>query len=283
MSKLLSPFLAALVLISSTGSLAIASGEANLGGPGAPSPVYVDSTEILYAESFPVQVFLLVQGSLPTPCHEPVWEVEDMGSTIDVHLWSLADPDQLCVQVLEPFEISIPLGAYTAGDVPVSLNGEAVGSIQIGEPQPLVGGGEITGAGWSFGMCGGYCVADLVINGDRVVLTGNGNLSNEPLYEHSGTLTPLGLEQLREAERDLAGVPLERTYGCPDCADGGAAYLALSSPKTDSRHDMEFGNPPAELANAYGLVMSLIGALESCTSSALVAVDEACVPPSSSS
>lgn len=94
-------------------------------------PVYVDSTDILLMESFPVQVALRVTGSLPTPCHQPVWEVHDDGATIAVTLASVADPGEVCIQVLEPFELSIPLGAFESGARAVTLNGEPVGEFEI--------------------------------------------------------------------------------------------------------------------------------------------------------
>jgi hypothetical protein len=94
-------------------------------------PVFVDWTDIILMESFPVQVALRVGGSLPTPCHRPVWEVNDDGSTIAVRLASVSDPAEICVQVLEPFEISIPLGSFESGSRTVTLNGDPVGDFDI--------------------------------------------------------------------------------------------------------------------------------------------------------
>ena len=99
--------------------------------PADASPVFVDSTDILLLESFPVQVVMRVTGNLPTPCHELVWEVEDDGSAISVTLASVTDPDMSCIQVLEPFEISIPLGSFESGAREVLLNGEHVGDFSI--------------------------------------------------------------------------------------------------------------------------------------------------------
>lgn len=100
---------------------------------GVRGPVYVDSTELLLAESFPVQARLQVTGTLPTPCHGLKWEVQgpDSNGRIDVALYSLADPALACIQVLEPFETSIPLGTLDSGNYAVYLNGELVGDVQI--------------------------------------------------------------------------------------------------------------------------------------------------------
>jgi len=99
--------------------------------PDDAGPVFVETTDILMMESLPVQVALRVTGNLPTPCHRPVWEVEDDGTTIAVTLASVSDPDVLCAQVLEPFELSIPLGDFEAGSRVVTLNGEEIGDFSI--------------------------------------------------------------------------------------------------------------------------------------------------------
>lgn len=99
--------------------------------PDDAGPVFVDSTDIILMESFPVQVALRVTGNLPTPCHELAYEVEDDGTTIAARLASVADPDAVCAQVLEPFEFSIPLGSFESGTRAVTLNGQPAGDFEI--------------------------------------------------------------------------------------------------------------------------------------------------------
>jgi hypothetical protein len=100
---------------------------------GERGPAYVETSELLLLESSPVQAQLKVTGALPTPCHALKWEVHgpDPEGRIDVVLYSVADPDLACIQVLEPFEASIPLGAFESGRFPVSLNGEPTGTIDL--------------------------------------------------------------------------------------------------------------------------------------------------------
>ncbi|MEX0698433.1 MAG: hypothetical protein WD354_01750, partial [Acidimicrobiia bacterium] len=90
-----------------------------------------ETTDILLMESFPVQVALRVTGNLPTPCHQPVWETDDDGTTIAVTLASTSEPDALCAQVLEPFEMSISLGEFESGSRVVTLNGDEIGDFDI--------------------------------------------------------------------------------------------------------------------------------------------------------
>lgn len=99
--------------------------------PADASPFFVESTDILLLESFPVQVVLRVNGNLPTPCHQAVWDVEDDGEAIHVTVATVAADEQICAQVLVPTELSIPLGTFESGARTVTLNGEEVGDFQI--------------------------------------------------------------------------------------------------------------------------------------------------------
>jgi hypothetical protein len=91
--------------------------------------VSISSQELLIMESYPLQVALLIKGTLPTPCHKLRVEVSepDIQNIIAVEAYSLVDPNQNCIQVLEPFDENIPLGSYPDGSYTVTLNGEEVG------------------------------------------------------------------------------------------------------------------------------------------------------------
>jgi hypothetical protein len=91
--------------------------------------VTISSQELLVMESYPLQVALLIKGTLPTPCHQlrvDVSEPDDQ-NRIMVEAYSLVDPAQICAQVLQSFEENIPLGSYPDGTYTVLLNGEKVG------------------------------------------------------------------------------------------------------------------------------------------------------------
>lgn len=95
--------------------------------------VFVDESSVVLMESYPVQAALLVSGSLPTPCHELRATVSepDEENKIYVELFSITDPNMACIQMLEQFSTSIPLGSYTSGSYTVYLNGEEVGEINL--------------------------------------------------------------------------------------------------------------------------------------------------------
>jgi hypothetical protein len=93
--------------------------------------VYIDSTDILTLESFPLQFQLNVKGSLPTPCHQlrAVVDKPDAQKQIRVLIFSLVDPNTVCTQVLEPFEANIPLGSFASGTYTIFVNDEKIGEI----------------------------------------------------------------------------------------------------------------------------------------------------------
>lgn len=90
--------------------------------------VFIDSSELLIMESFPIQVSLGIEGTIPTPCHGLGWVDVDDGTTITVTVFSIEPgPAVSCIAVEEPFALSIPLGSFAEEDRSVILNGEVVG------------------------------------------------------------------------------------------------------------------------------------------------------------
>jgi hypothetical protein len=91
-------------------------------------PIFIDEVELRIKESFPVQVELVLRGSLPTPCATLAWASEpaDEQGRILVTAYSLQDPAVECIQVLEPLDAVIPIGSYSEGSYTIWLNGEQV-------------------------------------------------------------------------------------------------------------------------------------------------------------
>ncbi len=85
----------------------------------------VEEIDILIAESFPVQVFVVARGYLPDPCTE-ICEVstEREGNAFLVAIKTYRAPGA-CIQVIQPFEETISLDVYglSAGTYTVDVNG----------------------------------------------------------------------------------------------------------------------------------------------------------------
>lgn len=94
--------------------------------------VFLDKIEIVALESDIPRFVLRISGALPTPCHNIrviVSEADD-NNNIQVEVYSLSDPNEICIQVLEPFEIIVPLGVYTSGEYQVVVNEKGIGEIK---------------------------------------------------------------------------------------------------------------------------------------------------------
>jgi hypothetical protein len=91
--------------------------------------VFLNESSLLIRESFPPQISLSLSGDLPTPCHELRVHVQepDPDNKINVEVYSVVDPDRVCIQVLEPFQANIDLGIFPSGHYAVWANGEMVG------------------------------------------------------------------------------------------------------------------------------------------------------------
>jgi len=90
---------------------------------------FLDSTDILTMESYPLQFAVLLKGNLPTPCNElrVVYNPPDAENKIQLEVYSVADPNAVCTQMLQPFEQSVALGSFPAGHYTIWVNGKQVG------------------------------------------------------------------------------------------------------------------------------------------------------------
>ena len=91
--------------------------------------VFIDRSELLIMESYPIQVALILKGSLPTSCNQlrVIAKPQNEQNRIQVDIYSVIDPAKVCVQVLEPFEVNVGLGSFPTGHYSVWVNEEMVG------------------------------------------------------------------------------------------------------------------------------------------------------------
>ncbi|MEO1230311.1 MAG: Kazal-type serine protease inhibitor family protein [Myxococcota bacterium] len=145
----------------------------------------------------------------------------------------------------------------------------------------------VMGAGWSWGFCAGTCAFELALlptdaasplECDGLALTIRGTQPSDPRTEHRGTLTAAGHLVVRQLADALVGVSLQTVYGCPDCADGGSAWIELVRGGVRSRHTYGYGVIPPELEVADRIIHDLIGGLRSCTRNLYVEPSSSCQP-----
>jgi hypothetical protein len=93
--------------------------------------VYINTASLMIRESYPPQISLSIKGDLPTPCNKLRVKIDapDQENKIMVDVFSLIDPDKVCIQVLEPFEEYIDLGTFSTGHYSVWVNGKIAGEL----------------------------------------------------------------------------------------------------------------------------------------------------------
>lgn len=89
-------------------------------------PAFVEGHDLLILESYPLQFMLTLRGNLPTPCNQirVMVAAPDANNVITVDVYSLSDPNLLCAEVIQPFEVNLPLGSFAAGHYRLMINGE---------------------------------------------------------------------------------------------------------------------------------------------------------------
>ncbi|WP_343603975.1 hypothetical protein [Fluviicola sp.] len=102
--------------------------------------------------------------------------------------------------------------------------------------------------GTSFGHCRGYCIRELVLrNGDAVFAKTSRDEAQFPTEKKNIAFSKTEWEKLvREVNIDEF-FKLNETYGCPDCADGGAEFIEISTSKGTKRVTIEYRADQPEL------------------------------------
>lgn len=96
-------------------------------------PAFVDHSELVSLSDSPYRLALHITGSLPTPCHQLRVKVDqpDRDRQVAVSVYTVVNPDMVCTQVIKPFEISVPVPAYPAGNYQAVVNGQKVGDFTM--------------------------------------------------------------------------------------------------------------------------------------------------------
>lgn len=162
-----------------------------------------------------------------------------------------------------------------AKDAPAPNDAGAASDVAV-----AVVAGPLVEAGWSFGECMGQCKGVVAFKGASLLLTVS-NADGSVDHQAKGVLTTGAAADMETLENALIGQSLQTTYGCPDCADGGASWLTFSNGGSSDKHLYEFGKPPAALQAMDKLVTSAIAALKACKGDDIVVIQGVCpiTPP----
>jgi hypothetical protein len=132
------------------------------------------------------------------------------------------------------------------------------------------------GGGRSFGECAGDCTFTLnliapVPAGGGSCLRSRGELhvqstDGKPERVASFDLTDMAWQEVMLLSRAIEGVPLEPVTGCPDCADGGRAWIVRRNGQSTSGQDVayEYQRAPLVLRAVDRFVQTLIDQANVC-------------------
>lgn len=135
--------------------------------------------------------------------------------------------------------------------------------------------GNLVEAGWSFGECMKGCNGNMKLQGASLELTIT-DIDGTVSHMAKGILTTGAAAELENLLNPLVGKSLPLVSGCPDCADGGAAYVVFSDGKATSKHTYEYGKPPAALAGLDKMMAAAMAGLKSCKGDETVVILGAC-------
>lgn len=91
---------------------------------------FAESVDLISDGNDPVQIMLHISGYLPTPCHELRVYVPppDDENNIIVEMYSVAEPEVICAQVLRAFDVTIEMGNYPRGGYLIWVNDDPIGN-----------------------------------------------------------------------------------------------------------------------------------------------------------
>ncbi len=98
-----------------------------------PAYLDMDAEQLLTVTSDSTQVQFRLIGHVPNPCyqlrvvvHEPTPE-----SQLVIEVYSVADPEKMCADMLQPFDETITLDNIPAGKYTVTINDQKWGSLEV--------------------------------------------------------------------------------------------------------------------------------------------------------
>lgn len=105
--------------------------------------------------------------------------------------------------------------------------------------------------GTSFGMCAGYCIQTLTLtdgNAEKIVTP----RANQNLKEKTCSKSYSDFNSLASKVNVQAFLGLDEVIGCPDCADGGAEWIEITTSEGSKKVTYEFGEEPEEVKSFIG-------------------------------
>ncbi len=137
-----------------------------------------------------------------------------------------------------------------------------ISSCQISGSEGVVGRTTELRSGFSFGECLGYCRAELTINRSNSVLirkTWDWDREDFPDQQIERETQAVVWDNLVGFIDFVVIQAMDDVYGCPDCADGGSEWIAVTHDGETKKITFEFGSvlePIAQLVDSLRSIRS---------------------------
>lgn len=120
------------------------------------------------------------------------------------------------------------------------------------------------GYGTSFGMCIGYCSNNLTISDLKVVFSKSKNGQAADTKTCTKSISEDDVNAIKDLLNSDKISALPEVIGCPDCADGGAEYVAINADGKQYKITFEYGKAPKELEAAVAKLKALKESFKDC-------------------
>ncbi len=118
--------------------------------------------------------------------------------------------------------------------------------------------------GTSFGMCVGYCSNNLLISDLKLTFSKSKNGQASDTKTCSKTISEADVNAIKNDLNIEKIAALPETIGCPDCADGGAEWIAINADGKQYKITYEYGKAPKELEAAAARLKLLKDGFKDC-------------------
>ncbi|QIL38838.1 hypothetical protein G7074_05790 [Pedobacter sp. HDW13] len=118
--------------------------------------------------------------------------------------------------------------------------------------------------GSSFGMCVGYCSNNLLISDLKLTFSKSKNGQTSDTKTCSKTISEADVNAIKNDLNMEKIAALPETIGCPDCADGGAEWIAINADGKQYKITYEYGKAPKELEAAVARLKVLKDGFKDC-------------------
>lgn len=117
--------------------------------------------------------------------------------------------------------------------------------------------------GTSFGMCVGYCKQRITISDQQVTFSKSKHVEPDT-KTCTAAITVAEVDELKRLLNKAMIMKMPEVIGCPDCADGGAEWIAINADGKQHKVIFEYGRAPTELEAAVAKLRMLKASFDHC-------------------